>query len=96
LLNGSELLRSDAAALPIPSRNEPSPGSKTPSKPNSWFHNENDIAGIVTPGIFETKETMFNNEPIYGHVSSEMELDDNMLDIQAVSACKKERALTIK
>jgi hypothetical protein len=94
LLNGSELLRSDAAALPIPRRNELSPGSKTPSKPNFWYHKENDIAGIVTPSIFETKETMFNNVPIYGHVSSEMELDDNMLDIQAVSACKQKRAST--
>ena len=96
LLNGLEQQRCDAAALPTPSRNELSPRSKTPSEPNSWYHEEDDIAGIVTPSIFETKETMFNNVPIYGHVSPAMALDDHMLDIEVVSTCEQARASTLK
>jgi hypothetical protein len=96
LLNGSEHQRNDAVALPIPSRNQLSPRSKTPSGPNSWNHEEDDVAGIVTPSIFETKETMFNNVPIYGHVSPSMALDDHMLDIQVVSTCEQKRASALK
>jgi hypothetical protein len=38
-----------------------------------------------TPSIFDIEQTMVTPGPIYGHVTQAMALDDNILDIQAVS-----------
>jgi hypothetical protein len=61
------------------------PTSTTPSKPNSWYDEENQNSSIVTPSIFDVEQTMVNPVPIYGHVTQVMALADNILDIQAVS-----------
>jgi hypothetical protein len=61
------------------------PTSTTPSKPNSWYDEENQNSSIVTPSIFDVEQTMVNPVPIYGHVAQVMALEDNILDIQAVS-----------
>jgi hypothetical protein len=62
------------------------PTSTTPSKPNSWYDEENQNTIIVTPSIFYIEQTMVTPVPIYGHVMTQaMGLEDNILDIQAVS-----------
>jgi hypothetical protein len=67
------------------------PRSTTPSKPNSWYDEENQNSSIVTPSIFDIEQTMVNPVPIYGHVTQAMTLEDNILDIQAVSNQIQER-----
>jgi hypothetical protein len=61
------------------------PTPTPPSKPNSWFWQQYDIGGVVTPTDSETKQNMFNNIPIYEHVNEEMALEENILDFQEVS-----------
>jgi hypothetical protein len=56
-----------------------------PSKPNSWVWQQDDIGGVVTPTIFEAKQNMLNNIPIYEHVNEEMALEESILDFQEVS-----------
>jgi hypothetical protein len=85
LLKGSEQVKSGTAPLSTKSRNEHTPTSTTPSKPNSWYDGENQNTSIVTPSIFDIEQTMGTPVPIYGHVTQAMALDDNILDIQAVS-----------
>jgi hypothetical protein len=86
LLNGSDQGQSGtAAALSTKSRNEHTPTSTTPSKPNSWYDGENQNTSIVTPSIFDIEQPMGTPVQIYGHVTQAMALDDNNLDIQAVS-----------
>jgi hypothetical protein len=86
LLNRSDQGQSGtAAALSTKSGNEQTPTSTTPSKLNSWYAEENQNTSIVTPSIFDIEQTMVNPVPIYGHVTQAMALDDNILDIQAVS-----------
>jgi hypothetical protein len=84
-LDGSKMITSHTATLPAISKHEPSPRPTPPSKPNSWDWQQDCMAGVVTPSVFETKENVFNNVPIYGHVTDEMTLDESMLDIQEVS-----------
>jgi hypothetical protein len=73
-----------------------SPTSTTPSKPDSWYPREKNMGGVVMRYIFETAQNMFNNEPIYDHhdVYGAMDLDDNILNIQAVSTSEQNRAST--
>ncbi len=86
LLKGSEQVKSGtAAALSTKSRNEHTPTSTTPSKPNSWYDWENRNTSVVTPSIFDIEQPMGTPVPIYGHVTQAMALEDNILDIQAVS-----------
>jgi hypothetical protein len=86
LLNRSDQVKSGtAAALSTKSRNVITPRSTTPSKPNSWYDEENQNSSIVTPSIFDIEQTMVNPVPIYGHVTQAMALEDNILDIQLVS-----------
>jgi hypothetical protein len=86
LLNRSDQVKSGtAAALSTKSGNEHTPTSTTPSKPNSWHDEENQNTSIVTPSIFYIEQTMVTTVPIYGHVTQAMALEDNILDIQAVS-----------
>jgi hypothetical protein len=61
------------------------PTSTTPSKPNAWYDEEKQNSSIVTPSIFDIEQTMVNHVPIYGHVTQALALDDNILDIQALS-----------
>ena len=86
LLNGSELMTSDTFALPT-TRNHavPFPTPTPPSKPNAWFLQQGDIGGVVTPTVFETKQNMLNNIPLYEHVNEGMALEENILDFQEVS-----------
>jgi hypothetical protein len=85
LLKGLGQVKSGtAAALSTKSRNEHTPTSTMPSKPNSWYGGENQNTSIVT-SIFDIEQTMGTTLPIYGHVTQAMALDDNILDIQAVS-----------
>jgi hypothetical protein len=82
LLNRSDQVKSGmATALSTKSGNVQTPTSTTPSKPNS----ENQNISIVTPSIFDIEQTMVTPVPIYGHVTQAMALEDNILDIQAVS-----------
>jgi hypothetical protein len=85
LLNRSDQVKSGTAALSTKSGNLQTPRSTTPSKPNSWYGEENQNSSIVTPSIFDIEQTMVNHVPIYGHVTQAMEIEDNILDIQAVS-----------
>jgi hypothetical protein len=86
LLKGLDQVKSGtAAALSTKSGNEQTPTSTTPSKPNSWYDEENQNTSIVTPSIFDIEQTMVAPVPIYDHVTQAMALDDNILDIQAVS-----------
>jgi hypothetical protein len=86
LLNRLDQVKSGtAAALSTKSGNEQTPTSTTPSKPNSWYDEENQNTSIVTPSIFDIEQTMVASVPMYGHVTQAMALDDNVLDIQAVS-----------
>ena len=39
---------------------------------------------IVTPSLFDTRQDLFNDEPIFGRVTQEMALEDDILDIEAV------------
>jgi hypothetical protein len=78
-------VKSGTAALSTKSGNVQTPTSTTPSKPNSWYDEENQNPSIVTPSIFEIEQTMVNPVSIYGHVTQAMTLEDNILDIQAVS-----------
>jgi hypothetical protein len=90
LLNRSGQVKSGtAAALSTKSGNKQTPTSTTTSKPNSWYDEENQNTSIVTPSIFDIEQTMGTPVPIYGHVTQAMALDDNILDIQAVSNQKK-------
>jgi hypothetical protein len=43
------------------------------------------LSTVLTPSIFDIEQAMVNPVPIYGHVTQAMALDDNILDIQAVS-----------
>jgi hypothetical protein len=71
-----------------------SPRSTTPSKPNPWYQEEN-VAGIVTPSVFDTTQPLFYNVPMYDHdVSQPMELDDSILNIQTVSTREQNCAST--
>jgi hypothetical protein len=79
------LLNRSAATLSTKSGNEHTPTSTAPSKPNCWYDEENQTTSIVTPSIFDIEQTMGTPVPIYGHVTQSMALDDNILDIQAVS-----------
>jgi hypothetical protein len=74
-----------AAALSTKGGHEQTSTSTTPSKPNSWYDEENQNSSIVTPSIFDIEQPMVNPVPIYGHVNQAMALDDNILDKQAVS-----------
>jgi hypothetical protein len=56
-----------------------------PSKLNSWYDDENQNTSIVTSSIFDLEQTMVTPVPIYGHMTQARALDDNILDIQAVS-----------
>jgi hypothetical protein len=56
----------------------------TPSIPNSWYHPKEESAMIVTPSLFDTKQDLFNDEPIFGRVTQEMALEDNILDVETV------------
>jgi hypothetical protein len=85
LLNRSDQVKSGTGALSTESGNVQTPRSTTPSKPNSWYDEENQNSSIVTPSIFDIEQTMVNPVPIYGHVTQAMALEDNILDIQAVS-----------
>jgi hypothetical protein len=86
LLKGSGQVKSGtAAALSTKSGNVQTPTSTTPSKPNSWYDEENQNTSVVTPSIFDIEQTMGTPVPIYGHMTQAMALDDNILDIQAVS-----------
>jgi hypothetical protein len=85
LLNRLDQVKSGTAALSTKSGNVLTPRSTTPSKPNSWYDEENQNSSIVTPSIFDTEQTMVNPVSIYGHVTQAMALEDNVLDIQAVS-----------
>ena len=85
LLNRSDQVKSDTAALLTKIGNVLTPRSTTPSKPNSWYDEENQNSSIVTPSIFDIEQPMVNPVPIYGHVNQAMALDDNILDKQAVS-----------
>jgi hypothetical protein len=67
------------------SGNVQTPTSTTPSKPNSWYDEENQNTSIVTPSIFDIEQTMVAPVPIYVHVTQAMALEDNILDIQVVS-----------
>jgi hypothetical protein len=70
LLKGSGQVRSGmAAALSTKSRNEKTPTSTTPSKPNSWYDEENQNTSIVTPSIFDKEQAMVTPVPIYGHLT---------------------------
>ena len=55
----------------------------TPSIPNSWYHPKEESGMIVTPSLFDTRQDLFNDEPIFGRVTQEMALEDNILDIEA-------------
>jgi hypothetical protein len=86
LLNRSDQVKGGtAAALSTKSGNVQTPTSTTPSKPNSWYDEENQNTSIVVPSIFDIEQTMVTPVPIYGHVTQAMVLEDNILDIQAVS-----------
>jgi hypothetical protein len=84
-LDRSKMITSHTATLPTISKHEPSPRPTPPSKPNSWDWQQDYMAEVVTPSVFETKQNVFNSVPIYGHVTDEMTLDEPMLDIQEVS-----------
>jgi hypothetical protein len=85
LLNRSDQVKIGTAALSTKNGNVQTPRSTTPSKPNSWYDEENQNSSIVTPSIFDIEQTMVNPVPIYGHVTQAMALEDNILDTQAVS-----------
>jgi hypothetical protein len=85
LLNRLDQVKSGTAALSTKSGNVLTPRSTTPSKHNSWYDEENQNSSIVTPSIFDIEQIMVNPVPIYGHVTQAMTLEDNILDIQAVS-----------
>jgi hypothetical protein len=85
LLNRSDKVKSGMAALSAKSGNELTPRSTTPSKPNSWYDEENQNYNIGTPSIFDIEQTIVNPVPIYGHVTQAMALEDTILDMQAVS-----------
>jgi hypothetical protein len=92
LLNRSDQVKSGtAAALSTKSGNVQTPTSTTPSKPNSWYDEENQNTSIVIPSIFYIEQTMVTPVPIFGHVTQAMALDDNILDIQAVSKQTQKR-----
>jgi hypothetical protein len=91
LLNRSEQVKSGTAALSTKTGNVQTPTSTTPSKPNSWYDEENQNTSIRTPSIFDIDQTKVNPVPIYGHVTQAMALDDNILDIQAVSKQTQKR-----
>jgi hypothetical protein len=59
-------------------------GPTTPSIPNSWYHPKQEGAIIVTPSLFDTRQDLFNDKPIFGRVTQEMALEDDILDIEAV------------
>ena len=56
----------------------------TPSIPNLWYHPKEESGMIVTPSLFDTRQDLFNDEPIFGRVTQEMALEDDILDIEAV------------
>jgi hypothetical protein len=90
LLNKSEMQTGNAFTLPLAmqtiSKNVLSQKATPPTKPNAWYGQPDNMAGVVTPNIFDATETVFNNVPIsYEHVTKAMALDDNILDIQEVS-----------
>jgi hypothetical protein len=78
-------VKSGRATLSTKSGNVLTPRSTTPSKPNSWYDEVYQNSSIVTPSIFDIEQTMVNHVPIYGHVTQVMALEDNIVDIQAVS-----------
>jgi hypothetical protein len=86
LPNRSDEVKGGTAALSTKSGNVQTPRSTTPSKPNSWYDEENQNSSIATPSIFDIEQTMVNPVPIYGHVTQAMALENNiLLVIQAVS-----------
>jgi hypothetical protein len=90
LLNKSEMQTGNAFTMPLAMqtiiKNVPSQKATPPTKPNAWYGQPDDMAGVVTPNIFDATETVFNNVPLsYGHVNEAMALEDNILDIQEVS-----------
>jgi hypothetical protein len=85
LLNKLDQVKSHTAVSSTQSGTVLTPRSTTPSKPNSWYDEENQNSSIVTPSIFDIEQTMVNHVPIYGHVTQAMALEDNILDIHAVS-----------
>jgi hypothetical protein len=72
-VNASQLNHFDITQVPT-----------TPSIPNSWYHPKEESAMIVTPSLFDTKQDLFNDDPIFGRVTQEMALEDDILDIEAV------------
>jgi hypothetical protein len=38
----------------------------------------------VTPSLFDTRQDLFNGEPIFGRVTQEIAPEDDILDIEAV------------
>jgi hypothetical protein len=85
LLNRSDQVKSGTGTLSTKSGNVQTPRSTRPSKPNSWYDEENQNTSIVTPFIFDIEQTMVNHVPRYGHMTQAMALVDNILDIQVVS-----------
>ena len=61
------------------------PRATTQLHPNELCGYRDDKAGIVTPSIFETSQNMFNNMPMYNDMTHNLALEDDILDIQAVS-----------
>jgi hypothetical protein len=85
LLNKGQLPSLDTTAMPTMPNIVQTPRETTPFHPNLLCGNRDDKAGIVTPSIFETNQNMFDNMPMYGDMTHDLALEDDISDIQAVS-----------
>ncbi len=81
------------------------PSPKEAIVPKSWYpaNNNSNVFGTPsisnvfgTPSTFETKQDLYSSEEIFGEVTQTMALEDDILDIEAVSTGGKRRSIYVQ